>query len=120
MIFEKVLRPARNAARSQGAYFGVSVASVPDTREADFLWVMAEDVDFDNGFLVGVKAEGTMRRLFACESASPGVVELTLADRSTFDALFTSFDESEVVDLLPIPFRRALNFRFVAFMAVQY
>jgi hypothetical protein len=31
--------------------------------------------------------------------------------------LFTSFGGSEVVDLLPIPLRRVLNFRFVAFMA---
>lgn len=29
----------------------------------------------------------------------------------------SSCEESEVVDLLPIPLRRALNFRLVAFMA---
>lgn len=31
--------------------------------------------------------------------------------------MFTSFGGSEVADLLPIPLRRALNFRFVAFIA---
>ncbi len=31
--------------------------------------------------------------------------------------MFTSFEANVVVDLLPIPFRRALNFLFVAFIA---
>lgn len=35
--------------------------------------------------------------------------------RSTW-SLFTSFEANVVVDLLPIPFRRALNFRLVTFM----
>jgi hypothetical protein len=30
--------------------------------------------------------------------------------------LFPSFEEREVVGLLPMPFKRALNFRFVAFI----
>jgi hypothetical protein len=106
----------RKAARSQGAYLGVSVSKAPDAREADFLWVMAEDGDFDEAFFVAAEAEGAIRRFFTCESPSPGVVEPMVADRSMFEALFTSFEGSEVVDLLPIPLRRALNFRFVAFM----
>ena len=116
MMLEKDLRRVRNASRSQGAYFGVSAAKVPDAKEVDFLWIMAEDLDFDSTFLVGVETTGAIRRFFAFESPSPAEVESVVADRSMLEALFTSFGGSEVVDLLPIPLRRVLNFRFVAFM----
>ena len=116
MILEKDLRRVRNASRSQGAYLGVSAAKVPDAREADFLWVMAEDLALDNTLFVGVDATGAIRRFFAFESPSPADFGSMVADRSMLDALFTSFGGSEVVDLLPIPLRRVLNFRFVAFM----
>jgi hypothetical protein len=110
--FEKDLRRLRNAARSQGAYLGVSTAKIPDAGEADFFCVMADRmlvglVDFDRVFRVEFAER--MRRFFACESASPREF------RSTLEA--SSFDVKEVVDLLPIPLRRAWNFRFVAFMA---
>lgn len=110
----------RNAARSQGAYLGVSVVKAPAAMEADFLWAIAGGVDFDNAFFARVEAEGTIRRFFNCESPLlADVVSMVVAgDRSMLEALFTSLDGSEVVDLLPIPLRRALNFRFVAFMAV--
>lgn len=39
--------------------------------------------------------------------------------KSALGVLFSSFEESEVVDLFPIPFRRALNLRFVAYMAAK-
>lgn len=120
MIFEKDLRRARNAARSQGAYLGPSVPTVADAREADFLWAMTEDVDFDKAFFAMFESEGAIRRFFVCELASPAVVEPMVGGRSVFEALFASFGGSEVVDLLPIPLRRALNFRFVAFMVGQY
>lgn len=59
-------------------------------------------------FEVEIDVESLIRRFFACESLSP--VEIT----STREAF--SLDANEVVDLFPIPFSRALNFRFVAFM----
>lgn len=43
---------------------------------------------------------------------------LSAVVRSTW-SLFTSFEANVVVDLLPIPFRRALNFRLVAFMVIS-
>ena len=119
MIFEKDLRRARNAARSQGAYFRVSVSKVPDAREDDFLWVMLEDVDFDNPSFAGAEVEGLTRRLFTSESSSPAAVGPIAGGRVILETLFTSFGGSEVADLLPIPLRRALNFRFVAFIAAS-
>lgn len=124
VMFENVFRRARNAVRSQGAYLGVSLVNDADAQEADFLWVIvdrrvAEDEVFDKVFFLVVEAEGIMRRFFASESASPVAVKLFVA-KSTLEALFTPFDDNEVVDLLPIPLRRALNFRFVAFMAGEY
>jgi len=112
--FENELRRLRKAARSQGAYFGASAVRAPDAVEADFWWCMvgfAEIAVFKKGILPEVEAEGVVRRFFACESASP--IEV----KSTLNPLLTSFDDNEVVDLLPIPFRSALNLRFVAFIA---
>jgi hypothetical protein len=51
-----------------------------------------------------------IRRFLVCESAL--VVDVESA------ALLASFEETLVVDLFPIPFRRALNLRLVAFMVV--
>jgi hypothetical protein len=102
--FEKDLRRLRKDPRSQGAYLGVSVANAPVASEADFLWVLADRLlvgVVDLAVLrLGVRFEEIMRRFFACESAS-------LAEgKSRLDALFTSVDDNEVVDLLPIPLRR--------------
>ena len=99
---------------------GVSVSKVPDAREEDFLCVMVEDVDFDNPFFAAAKSDGTIRRFFTCESPSPVPVAPMAGGTSILEALLTSFGGNEVADLLPIPLRRALNFRFVAFIAGRY
>ena len=56
-----------------------------------------------------VEAGATRRRFHMLSSSRED-------DKSVGRLLFTSFEVREVVDLLPIPFSRALNFRFVAFM----
>jgi len=99
----------RNAVRSHGAYFGGSDVRASDAVEADFLW-FAETVDFGKGALLEAEADGTSRRFFACRSTSAEELKSTL---------LTSFDDNEVVDLLPIPFRSALNFLFVAFIVAR-
>lgn len=96
---------------------GASVPKVPDARDDDFLWVMFEDVVFNNPVLARAENEGTIRRLFMCESPSAEVLWPAGTGGSMLEILFTSLDGSEVADLLPIPWRRALNFRFVAFIA---
>lgn len=53
---------------------------------------------------------GVIRRFFACVSVDVP---------SALETLF-SFEAREVVDLLPMPFSRVLNFLFVAFMAAHY
>lgn len=98
---------------------GDSVVKVSDAREADFLCVEAEGVGFEDVFFVATEAEAASRIFFDCESTSLADVELMVVGWSVLEALFTSFGGSEVVDLLPMPLRRALNFRFVAFMTVQ-
>lgn len=107
MRFEKLFRRFKKAARSQGAYFGSAVTA----SEADFLCaivIVEETVDLENGeWEAGIEV-GVIRRFFA---------RLSVAVPSGLEALFTSFEEREVVDLLPMPLRRALNLRFVAFMA---
>ena len=109
MRFEKLFRRFRKAVRSQGAYLGSAVTGFV-AREIDF-WC-AIDMDDAGDLEVEVRVEGgVIRRFFARESAV--VVE------SSLEALFTSFEDREVVDLLPIPFRRALNFRLVAFMTEE-
>jgi len=52
------------------------------------------------------------RRFFACMSLS--VVEVGFV----WKPLFTSFDGEEVVGFVPMPFSKALNFRFVAFISM--
>ena len=48
-----------------------------------------------------------------------GVVRRFFVRREgVLESLFTSLELTEVEDLLPMPLRRALNLRFVAFMAV--
>lgn len=107
MRFEKLFNLFKKAARSQGAYLGSAVTAFV-AREIDF-WcaiVTAEDA----GNLEVAVEGGVIRRFFVC-------VSLEVAVESGLETLFTSFEDNEVVDLLPMPFRRALNLRFVAFMA---
>lgn len=80
-------------------------------------------MDFASGGLAGelfagVEGLGTaseiellVRRFLDCASGLVG------EDKSVWEVLFTSFaDAREVLDLLPIPFSRALNFLLVTFM----
>ncbi len=95
--------------RFQGAYLGSAVAALV-ARECDF-WCAIVDVE-DSWYLeldVEVSFGGVIRRLFIIGSRSLDVL-------SGLEALFPSFEEREVVGLLPMPFKRALNFRFVAFI----
>ena len=94
---------------------GVSSDNTPVATEEDFLCDMLDSlfcngVPFSTGTRDGLEMEELIRGFLFCESALPAV-------EFTFEALFTSFDDSEELELLPIPPRRALNFRLVAFMA---
>lgn len=87
------------------------MGSAVTASEADFLCDMVAEEDLGSWEL-GVRVEiGIIRRFFARLS----IEEVDVS--SGLEALFTSFDDREVLDLLPMPFRRALNFRLVAFMA---
>jgi hypothetical protein len=99
-------------------YLGGSVAVAAVARDVDFLRGMA----FDDGlaksrdlncevFCDDIELESLIRRFFAWESGSVADV------KSVREALFTSLEDNEVVDLFPIPLSRALNFRFVAFIS---
>ena len=78
---------------------------------------MFEDVGVNNPSFAGAEVEEITRRLFTSESPSPAAVGPVAGGLSILETMFASFGGSEVADLLPIPLRRALNFRFVAFIA---
>lgn len=62
--------------------------------------------------VVEVAGDPLTRRFFACVSLS--VIEVEFV----WKPLFTSFDGEEVVGFVPMPFSKALNFRFVAFISM--
>jgi len=99
-------------------YLGDSVVTTAVARDVDFvcgiafveLLVKSLEVTCDV-FWDDIESELLVRRFLACESGSLAGV------KSVREALFTSLEDKEVVDLFPIPFKRALNFRFVAFIS---
>jgi hypothetical protein len=122
VILENDFRRFKNSPRSHGAYLGVSASSVAVAVDADFLCGIDAAADSfvarvftaeNVGESIGV--EGLVLRFLDIED----VLSMSSVDvKSTLDVLFTFFwEESEVVDLLPIPLRRALNFRLVTFIA---
>lgn len=98
--------------RSHGAYFGVSPDPAGPTIDPIFLsLIVGGDLELrSEGFDSFDEEKSAIRRFLVCKSAL--VVDVESA------ALLASFEETLVVDLFPIPFRRALNLRLVAFMVV--
>lgn len=109
MRLEKELSLSRKAVRSHGAYFGFSTVSVDVVVDLDDLCLVTLLVAADSGGLVNdvacvARDNGcTTRRFFACAS----IVVVGPAEASSL---------SEVEDLFPRLFNKALNFLLVLFM----